>query len=58
MALDVKIVTLVSQDVYNAVYELSDRGEVSMGAWVREAIREKINRLQAAALDAAQDGHQ
>lgn len=54
MALDVKVVVLVSEDTHAAVYDLAEKAEVSMGAWIREAIREKLNRVQAAALDAAQ----
>jgi hypothetical protein len=54
MALDTRVVILVSQDIHSAVSDLADTAEVSMASWIREAIREKLHRVQAAALDAAQ----
>jgi predicted HicB family RNase H-like nuclease len=54
MALEARLIVLVSQDMSDAIYSTAERQEISMGAWVRDAIRVKMQREQAARLDAAQ----
>jgi len=54
MALDQVMKVPVDRDTMTAIDRAAEPRQMSMAAWVREAIREKMAREQAARLDAAQ----
>jgi hypothetical protein len=53
MALDQVMKVPVDRDTMLAIDRAAEPRQMSMAAWVREAIREKMAREQAARLDAA-----
>lgn len=49
-----RVIVLMGPSLAAAVTEAADTARLSVGGWMREAARRKLNAAQAAALDAAE----